>query len=646
MDARVGSSRRVRAGLFEIDLISGKIHKNGSKVPLQEQPFRVLAMLLERPGEIITREELQARLWPADTYVGFDEGLNTAVRKLRVAFGDSAENPRFIETIPRRGYCFIAPVHDVVAEPPVVAETVRVDQVVAEIPVQEPRPWYEGWPALLLGTTLLVILAVGTYVLLRHRSVTTTSPTRVMLAVLPFQNLSDDPGQEYFSDGLTEETITDLGQLNPGELGVIARTSAMAYKHTDKTISQIGRELGVNYILEGSVRRDGGKARISAQLIRVSDQTHVWAQNYDRELHELIEIENELGKSIAQQVQVNLAPQRKITLSKMRSVNPEAYDLYLKGRYYWNQRTQSGFWKGIESFKQAIEKDPNYAKAYVGLADCYILLGPNDVLPARQVYPLAKAAALKALELDDVLAEAHTSLGFVILLYEWNPARAEREFLRAIELDPNYPTAHQWYAYDLAAMNRSGEAVAEIRRAVELDPLSSIINADEGQVLFLARRSDEAIAQCQKTIELNPQFVPVYWYLGVLYEQKGMFDEAFGAFQKTIADSLDLRQAKAIRAAYRVSGIKGYWQERLAFLEQRSNTHYVSPYTFAVSYALMGDRDRSIENLNRAFDERYPSVVFVRIEPVFDSLRSDERFASLLQRVGRSAISDALPSFH
>jgi tetratricopeptide (TPR) repeat protein len=313
------------------------------------------------------------------------------------------------------------------------------------------------------------------------------------------------------------------------------------------------------------------------------------------------------------------------------TLNPDAYDLYLKGRFYWNQRTPAGFWKGIESFKQAIEKDPDYAQAYVGLADCYILLGPNDVLPAKEVYPLAKAAALKALQLDDGLAEAHASLGFLMLLYDWNPAQAEKQFQRAIELDPNYPTAHHWNAYDLAAMKRSDEAVAEIRRAVELDPLSSIINTDAGQILLFARRSDEAIAQCHKAIGLDPEFKQAYWYLALLYQEEGLFDQALDAFLKAPPGFPD-SQTAAIRSSG-ISGIKSYWRQRLAMLEQQAKEHYVSPYAFAVTYALMGDRDRSLENLGKAIDERYPSMVFVQIEPVFDSLRSDPRFAALLHRI-------------
>jgi TolB-like protein/Flp pilus assembly protein TadD len=460
---------------------------------------------------------------------------------------------------------------------------------------------------------------------------------RVKVAVLPFLNFSGDASQEYFNDGLTEEMIIRLGRADPQRLSVIARTSAMKYKDTRKDVREIGRELGVDYVLESSVLRVGDRVRISAQLIRAHDQTHLWAESYERDIHDTLDLETVVANAIAAQVERTLSPPH---LTEARNnafqVNPEAYDLYLQGRYYWNQRTQMGFWKGIESFKQAIDKDPNYARAYAGLADCYILLGPNDVLPAKEVYLLAKAAALRALQLDDALADAHASLGFVLLLYDWNPAQAEKEFRRAIELDPNYSTAHHWYAYDLAALKRSDESVVEIRRALELDPLSPIINTDVAQILLLARRNDEAIAQCQKTIELDPQFNQVYWYLGLLYEQKNMLDEALDAFLKAPPGPAKPSQDSAIRAAYRLSGIRVYWRERLTMLKRQSTEHYVSPWTFAVSYARMGEKDRAMQNLEKALDERYPSMVFIEIEPVFDSLRSDPRFADLQQRVSSS----------
>jgi TolB-like protein/DNA-binding winged helix-turn-helix (wHTH) protein len=465
MEAPASSGRRVRAGLFEVDLGGCEIHKNGRRVPLQEQPFRVLAILLERPGEVIAREELQARLWPADTFVGFDEGINTAIRKLRVAFGDSADNPRFIETIPRRGYRFLAPVYDLVVDSAQPSESVAEVDALAERPRVRPGSVLQLIVAL-SAVAVLVVLGIVIFLKRLRPPANPTAQKRVMLAVLPFQNMSNDPAQEYFSDGLTEETITDLGQLSPEHLGVIARTSAMAYKHTNKTVSQIGHELGVDYILEGSVRREAGEARVSAQLIRVSDQTHLWAQNYERELHDLLLIENELGKAIARQVQINLTPQQEIDLSKMRTVNPEAYDLYLKGRFYWNQRNSAAIKESIGYLQKATELDPNFALAYVGLADAYNIGNILGVYSAKESLPEARAAATKALALDPSLAEAHAALGMVKSHYDFDLVGAQREFLKAIELNPNSAYAHLFYSNCyLAPMGRMSEAIAENQRA-------------------------------------------------------------------------------------------------------------------------------------------------------------------------------------
>jgi tetratricopeptide (TPR) repeat protein len=372
----------------------------------------------------------------------------------------------------------------------------------------------------------------------------------------------------------------------------------------------------------------------SAQLIYAPYDKNVWAQAYIRNVQSALTLQSEVAEDITRQIERTLLPSQ--PLEHHTNTNPadqEAYDLYLKGRYYWNQRTQTAFWEGIASFRQAIEKDPNYAPAYAGLADCYILLGPNDVMPAAEVYPMAKTAAQKALQLDDSLAEAHASLGFVTLLYDWNPAQAEIEFKRSIELNPNYPTAHHWYAYDLAVLNRGDEAVAEIKRALELDPISPIINTDLAQILLLARRSSEAIAQCQKTIEMNPTFPQVYWYLGLLYEQEGVLNQAFDALLKSAPEPLDSMQEKMFREAYRVSGIGGYWQQRLVMLQRQSRVHYVSPFTFAVLYARLGEKDRALAHLEKAFQERYPSMIFVAVEPVFDNLHSDPRFQDLVRRV-------------
>lgn len=661
-----GSHDVVRFEDFELDLRTGELrHTDGKIIRLPEQPFQILLALLERPNEIVSREEIRKRLWRNDTVVEFEHSISAAMNRLRQALRDSGDDPRYIETLARRGYRWRIAVQWVESSlerkspaPPATASGdatgTKVSTVLAREREHEVRLVSNASrPAELearltgrrikrrIGVVLCLTAAVLLITLLssgptkvRHwlPSLTGTPEIR-SIAVLPLKNLSGDPQQEYFAQGMTEELITDLSQIRA--LKVISRTSSEVYQDTHKPLPQIARELNVDAIVEGSVQRLDGQVRITAQLIYAPEDRNVWAQTYERNAQSALTLQSDVAAAIADQVEQTLSHRqtlaRRINAS---AANPEAYDLYLKGRYYWNQRTPTGFWMGIESFRRAIQKDPTYARAYAGLADSYVLLGPTDALPAKEVYPLARAAAMKALQFDDTLAEAHASLGFVTLLYDWNPAQAEKEFRRAIELDPNYPTAHHWYAYDLAAMKRSDEAVAEIRRALDLDPLSPIINTDLSQILFFARRADEAIVQCQKTIGLDPQFNQVYWYLGLLYEQKGMFDRALDAFLKSIPGPTDSEQDNAIRAAYRISGIKAYWTARLAMLKQQSKEHYVSPFTFAVVYARIGQRDTALGDLEKALDERYPSMVFIPVEPVFDDLRPNPRFQVLLQRIG------------
>src|SRR5450631_2504013 len=597
MESLYSSGRRVRTGLFEIDFGSGEVHREGRKVPLQEQPFRVLAMLLERPGEVVTREELQARLWPADTYVGFDEGLNTAIRKLRVAFGDSANNPRFVETVPRRGYRFVAPTNDVATSRSQHSESVAGK--IAEIPRAQPSG--RKWLSVTAAVVLLAILVSVTY-LKRFRSPTNlTAQKRVMLAVLPFHNMSNDPGQEYFSDGLTEETITALGQLSPEHLGVVARTSAMAYKHTDKTVSQIGRELGVDYILEGSVRREGGEARVSAQLIRVSDQTHLWAQNYQRQLHDLLQIENELGTVIARQVEINLTPQQVIDLAKMRTVDPEAYDLYLKGRFYWNERNPAAIKESVAYFQQAAAKDPNFALPYVGLADSYNIGNIVGAYSAKESLPKAKVAAIKALTLDPSLAEAHAALGMELSHYEFDFPGAQREFLKAIELNPNSAYAHLFYSNCyLAPMGRMGEAIAENKKALELDPLSLPINNFMGMTYMFAGDYEKSYQQFQHTISMDPTFPLAHEYLSGLLKLTGRYEEGIEEHEKAevlggFSPEDAAAEANMLRQALKTGGEKGMWEKNLELLlpEMKRSGEVSSPGLVAAVYALAGDKDHA-----------------------------------------------------
>jgi TolB-like protein/DNA-binding winged helix-turn-helix (wHTH) protein len=643
MEAPASSGRRVRAGLFEVDLGGCEIHKNGRRVPLQEQPFRVLAILLERPGEVIAREELQARLWPADTFVGFDEGINTAIRKLRVAFGDSADNPRFIETIPRRGYRFLAPVYDLVVDSAQPSESVAEVDALAERPRVRPGSvlqWIVAWSAV----AVLVVLGIVIFLKRLRPPANPTAQKRVMLAVLPFQNMSNDPAQEYFSDGLTEETITDLGQLSPEHLGVIARTSAMAYKHTNKTVSQIGHELGVDYILEGSVRREAGEARVSAQLIRVSDQTHLWAQNYERELHDLLLIENELGKAIARQVQINLTPQQEIDLSKMRTVNPEAYDLYLKGRFYWNQRNSAAIKESIGYLQKATELDPNFALAYVGLADAYNIGNILGVYSAKESLPEARAAATKALALDPSLAEAHAALGMVKSHYDFDLVGAQREFLKAIELNPNSAYAHLFYSNCyLAPMGRMSEAIAENQRALQLDPLSLPINNFMGMTYMFAENYEKAYQQFQHTIAMDPTFPLAHLYFSWLLTTMGKYEESIKENEKSellggSSPEDAAAEAAAMLQAFKTGGEKGFWQknlERTLLTLKQSGSDSADATGVASAYALVGDKDNAFKWLDKAYEERDGAdIMLLKCVPPFKSLRGDPRFADLLRRLG------------
>jgi TolB-like protein/DNA-binding winged helix-turn-helix (wHTH) protein/Flp pilus assembly protein TadD len=655
MNTPTSSSRRVRTGLFEIDFSSGELQKNGLKVPLQEQPFRVLGILLEHPGEVVTRGELQTRLWPADTYVGFDEGLNVAIRKLRLAFGDSADNPRFIETLPRRGYRFIAPVSEPHRNHALQGDAIAgratrefsEDQAPGTLDLSRPRSIVRSWSRKLVvpaAVAVLLVLAAVAYRMRPRPSSDSAAEKRIMLAILPFQNLSNDPTQEYFSDGLTEETITDLGQLSPEKLGVIARTSAMAYKHTDKTVGQIGHELGVDYVLEGSVRREGDRVRISAQLIRVSDQTHLWARNYDREVKDLIEVQNDLGNAITEQVQAELTPQHRIELYKTHTVNPEAFDLYLKGRYYWNQRTPAGIKESIGYFQQATAKDPDFALAYAGLADAYNISNIVGPYSAKESLPQAGAAARKAIQLDPSLAEAHAALGMEKSHYEFDFPGAQKEFLKAIEVNPNSAYAHLFYSNCfLLPMGRTSEAITENKKALELDPLSSPISNFLGMTYMFAGEYENSYQQFQRTIAMDPTFPLAHQYFAFLLTMMGRYPEAIQENEKSEILSGSSPQnaateAAAMLEAFQVGGEKGYWERTLARtvtkLNQTRGTS-PSPGNVAAVYALAGQKDKAFEWLEKAYEERDgQDVTLLKCDPSFKNLRGDPRFSALLRRMG------------
>jgi TolB-like protein/DNA-binding winged helix-turn-helix (wHTH) protein/Tfp pilus assembly protein PilF len=627
MQANTHEETLIRFGEFELALRSAELRRGGQVVRLQPQPFKVLALLAGRAGQLVTREEIQRQVWDGETYVDFEHGLNFCIRQIRSALGDNAQSPTYIETLPRRGYRFIASAEkiELCGEPNADAP-----------PTTEPRR--EKARPLALAAALVVaaaaLVSVG-YLAWNRDGKQGVKPGKIMLAVLPFENLSGDPEQDYFSDGLTEEMIAQIGRLQPERLGVIARTSAMTYKGGNKDVQQIGRELGVEFVLEGSVRREADRVRITAQLIQVFDQTHLWAETYERSRADALTVQSEVAARIARALEVELLPERREEMPPGSTRNHEAFDLYLKGRYLLNRATRESLEKSISYFEEAAAKDPEYALAEAGLADSYRLLGMYYAMTPRESSLRAKRAAARALEIDERVAEAHVSMGSLMFRFDREFAGAEKEFLRAIELNPSYGLAHHDYGWFLVSMGRMDEGLAEMKLARELDPLSPLSNSDVGWVYLHARRYDEAIEQIKATLELEPDFGSALACLERAYLYKGMHREALETARKEMAHggasreemaALDLRDPmKAFKQVQR-------W--RLERRKEAAKKRMVSPYGFAVLYAALGERDTAFEYLERAFEERDPMLLAVKVDPACDPLRSDPRFDELLRRIG------------
>jgi TolB-like protein/DNA-binding winged helix-turn-helix (wHTH) protein/Flp pilus assembly protein TadD len=633
------SSMQLRFGVFEADLRAGELRKYGLKVRLQEQPFQVLATLLEHPGEVVTREELQKKLWPADTFVDFDHGLNKAINKIRDALGDSAESPRFVETVARRGYRFLAEVKQVDTAPEHIADLVKEESSQATDALREDlsskrtqqKPTFGSFARRMVrgAVVLLVIVLVAWAFHSRNRA----SPEIRSLAVLPLESLSGDASQDYFADGMTDELITDLGRL--GALRVISRTSVMSYKRARKPLPQIARELNVDAVVEGTVLRSGDQVRITAQLIQAPDDKHLWAQSYQGDLRDTLALQNQVARAIAEQIRINLNPQEQAALTRHQVVNPEAYVSYLKGRYFWNKRTADTLRMAEANFNQAIEEDPNYAQAYSGLADTYALLGDWQyaVMTPTEALPKAKAAAMKALQLDPALGEAHNSLAFCLDGFDWNFESAEKEFRRAIELNPGYATAHHWYAWHLSLVGRNAEAIAEMKKAQNLDPLSLIINADLAELLVIVHSYEESIQQSRRTIEMDPNFGLAHNQLAQAYFQKGMYQEAIAELQKAVQLSGGSPTCAAnLARAYAATGRRNDALQLLNDLKKSSSPGYSRAPEIAVVYAALGDKDEAITWVQKGYQERFNPGVLLR--PGFDPLRSDPRFQDLVRHIG------------
>jgi TolB-like protein/DNA-binding winged helix-turn-helix (wHTH) protein/Tfp pilus assembly protein PilF len=598
---------------------------------LERIPMEILAVLVEQRGELVSREHIAERVWGKDVFLDTDNSINGAIRKVRQVLRDNPEEPRFIQTVTGQGYRFIAP----------VSELEQAESSVAPIhppPIVEPLtikpPHSRRW--MVFAITLALIAGVAAYLWSRGQTRPLASNGRVMLAVLPFENLTGDPGQDYFSDGMTEEMIARLGSLDPSHLGVIARTSVMQYKHNKEALDQIGRELGVQYALEGSVRRDSGRLRITAQLIQVKDQTHLWAQQYDRELSNQLAIQGEIAQEIADEIQRRIGGHQQANPALEPSLPPptsEAYELYLKGRYFCNKRTVQGLGQAIDYFQQAAAKDPTYAQAYTGLAEAYALMGSYGGSPQIEVIPKARAAAKRALEIDERLPETHTALAVIAQNYDWDWRTAEKEYRRAIELNPSYATGHHWYAECLALQGRFGEAFPEIESARQLDPLSLIIATDYGAILYFSRQYDRAIERFRGVLDMEPDF-PRAHMLVWAYSQKGLFAEALADAEAWGRHENSSWSWAMIAYVSGRSGDRARAKLAMQQLEQLKRHHTLDSLSLAVAYIGMGNNDLALAWLEKAYREHSGSLTALKVDPIYDPLRGDPRFQALVRRIG------------
>ncbi len=614
--------------IFELDLRAGELRKSGVKLRLQGQPLQVLAILLQRAGNLVTREELRSQLWPADTFVDFDHSLHNAIARLREVLGDSADAPRYIETLPRRGYRFIAPVEEVQG-PQISAESSNKTSELVAVATRPTPP--AGWLLALLGCAV----ALASWVAWQHFHVQVSVTPIRSLAVLPLQNLSGDAAQEYFADGMTEELITELSRIHA--LKVISHTSVTEYKGTKKHLPQIARELGVDGILEGSIVREGDQVRVTVQLLDGPNDRHIWSEDYQREVRGILTLQREMAQAIAHQIRIQLTPQQQARVSSGRVVNPEAYEAYLKGRSFITSdfltpqqlRTAQGY------FEKSIQKDPGFALGYVGLADCYVYLALFDQISPERGYRPAEEALHKALELDDSIGEAHATLALLKWRHDWDWTAAEREFDNAIALAPNFGCAHLNRSYYLSWKGRRTEAMAELAKSRELDPGYSFDNT-ESAAYYQSRDYQGLVEASRRAVASNPNEWPVYYFLGVGYEGSGKRAQAIPEYQKALEMSDgDPDPTAALAHAYAVTGRRAEAEKILHELERRSKSVYVSPYIIATIYAGLGDKDRAFGFLEKAYQERCWDIAwFLKADLRIDNLRSDPRFQALLQRVG------------
>ncbi len=640
-------------GPFRLDTVERLLLREGVVVPLAPKAFETLLVLVEHRGRVLKKDELMKLIWP-DTFV--EEGnLAQHIFTLRRALGDGQSGQQYIETMPRRGYCFVASVKEEWDRrvDPVVEKQTRESLIIEDekdtgAPAQSAVRAMTGFKglnlrmrlggrALTVSVLLLVLLAVPFYFWISGKSKKVNPGAGVRsLAVLPFKLIGAESGDEYLGLGMADALITRLGSLRPV---VVRPTNAVRnYIAPGKDPLVAGRELKVDAVLDGNIQKVGDRIRVTVHLISVRDGAPLWTAKFDEQFTNILAVQDRVSEQLAQAMTLELSGAEKQGLTNRYSGDPEAYQDYLKGRYFWNKRTEDGYKKAIKYFEAATRRDPNYARAYAGLADTYALLGSlgNAVLPRKEAMPLAKASAVKALELDETIAEAHTSLAFVSMQYEWEWSKAEREFKRAIELSPGYATAHHWYAYYLMAVGRTDEAIAEIRRAQDADPLSLVINNDVGEMFLCARRYDEAIEQCQKTLEMDPNFVLSYWLMAWAYEKKGMRAEAKMAVDRAVNAPSGERDITLMSLSqfYAIWGERGAAQQAFEELKQRLARRYIPPDWVAAVYMSRGEKDQAFAWLEKAYEDRSGSLILLRVWLQSDMLRADPRFADLLRRIG------------
>jgi len=619
----IPSSNLARFGSFELDLSSGELRRDGVPLKLQPQPARVLVLLVSRPGDVIARNELAERVWGSETFVDFERGLNFAIRQIRATLNDDADQPRYVETVPKRGYRFIAPLEQAPSAAPVYVSPVRRTR---RIP-------------LAVGMAALLLVGTAGYLTMR-RAASPTGQGSIVLAVLPFDDMSVDR-QAFLVEGLTEEMVARVTQISPEHLKVIARMSAMQYERTQKSARQIGQELGADYVLENSIRHEGGRIRITSQLVRAADQTHLWAQNYDRDMRELLALETEVTADIAEQIQRKLLPTVTIHRPASKTIDPEAHELYLKGRYSFNQRSRQGLQQSLAYFQQALARQPDYAAAYAGLADAYNLIAYYGFDPTLEAVSQARGASSKALQLDDSLGAAHAALAYTEFMWQEDWPAAEKEFQRALELDDNYVPSHQWYALYLAAMGRANESVNQMLYAQRLDPLSPSVHAGLAYIYYFAHDYEQAIQQANVALKLNENSMAAHAVIGWAYTEQRKYADAIQELQTAVRLSGGVPLYRcALGRALALAGNLREAEKLLRDLEAEQHQAHGVGTGIAAIYAALGDNEKALVWIEHTAPGDIQAN-WLRVDPAFDGLRHEQRFADVVHRIGTRIASDS-----